>query len=302
MTFKFSIVTPAYNSEKYIRETIESVIKQKGDFCIEYFVLDNNSTDHTCHIVREYQKLLTAGKFKIFCSDVKLHLISQHDKGMYDAIKMGFERAHGELFAWINSDDIYLPGAFDIIQRTFERYPKIMWLKGITSYMNKNSTICSTGHCNLYRQDWIKAGLYGTVLYFIQQDSVFWRADLWHNSGGVDNELGYAGDFFLWKSFAEISPLYSLNAYVSCFRKTPNQKSTNIQEYFKEIFTKMTLDKKLSIKIKLYFNHLDSLPRILRPLFYRLLFGRHQHYLLTLSNFTDPCLSEGDYYDLKDKI
>ena len=139
-------------------------------------------------------------------------------------------------------------------------------------------------------------------MYFIQQDSVFWRADLWHNSGGVDNELGYAGDFFLWKSFAEISPLYSLNAYVSCFRKTPNQKSTNIQEYFKEIFTKMTLDKKLSIKIKLYFNHLDSLPRILRPLFYRLLFGRHQHYLLTLSNFTDPCLSEGDYYDLKDKI
>lgn len=302
MAFKFSIVTPAYNSEKYIRETIESVITQKGNFSIEYIVLDNLSTDSTCSIVKEYQGLLTGEKSRISCCGVQLHLISAHDSGMYDAISAGFARAHGDVFAWINSDDIYLPGAFDIIQRTLEKYPEILWLKGITSYINRSSTIYAAGRCNLYRQDWIKAGLYGTVLYFIQQDGVFWRSDLWEKSGGVNNALSMAGDYFLWKSFAKLTPLYSLNAYVSCFRKSPDQKSTDIQAYWHEIEETSALDKQLSSKVRRYFALMESLPRFLRPLYYRLVFGQFPHYLVTIDKDVDPWLWKGNYYNLKDMI
>lgn len=299
---KFSIVTPSYNSERYIQETIESVIKQRGDFSIEYFILDNYSTDRTSTIVKEYQDLLETGKAIIGCHDVRLHLISEHDSGMYDAIKNGFARANGDVFAWINSDDIYLPGAFDIIRRTLECCPEIIWLKGITSYINKNSTVYAVGNCHLYRQDWIQEGLYGRSLYFIQQDSVFWRADLWQKSGGVNNQLSLVGVYFLWKSFSQFSPLYSLNAYVSCFRKTDDQKSANINEYWREIDEVSKSKKSQTGKIMRILGCIESLHRYLRPIFYRVVFGRHQHHLVTLENCITPRAWVGEYYELKDKL
>lgn len=299
---KFSIVTPAYNSERYIRETIESILKQKGEFSIEYIVIDNQSTDRTCNIVKEYQELLAQGKIAIHCYGVQLHLYSEQDSGMYDAIKKGFARATGDVFAYINSDDIYLSGAFDIVQRTLKKYPEISWLKGITSYINENSTIYAVGRCNLYQQDLIRAGLYGPVLHFIQQDSVFWSAELWQKSGGVDDKLSLAGDYFLWESFAKLAPLYSLNAYVSCFRKLANQKSTDIQAYFQEIERFSTLDERLSRKGKRYAMYIESFPRFLRPFYYRLIFGVHKHHLVKLENGVVPCLIEGEYFVLKDMI
>lgn len=300
---KFSIVTPSFNSEKYIRETLESVIRQRGDFSIEYFVLDNLSSDRTCDIVREYQQLLATGKMTVYCQDIQLHLVIRQDSGMYDAIKKGFAQARGDVYAWINSDDIYLPGAFDIVHRTLSKYPEISWLKGITSYINENSTIYAAGRCYLYRQDWIKAGLYGTAFYFIQQDSVFWRAGLWQESGGLDESLSLAGDYFLWKSFAKSTPLYSLNAYVSCFRKTPDQKSADISAYWREIDGSSILVNGLSSKAKRYLlNRIETLPRFLRPFFYHLAFGRHEHYLVTLENVVTPRLWEGSYFAVKAQI
>ena len=299
---KFTIVTPSYNSERYIRETIESVIKQRGEFSIEYIVHDNQSTDRTCNIVREYQELLAAGKIAIHCHGVQLHLYSEQDSGMYDAIKNGFARATGDVYAWINSDDIYLPGAFDAVQQTLKKFPEISWLKGITSYINENSTIYAVGNCNLYRQDLIRSGMYGPVLHFIQQDSVFWRADLWQKSGGIDAKFTLAGDYFLWNSFAELAPLYSLKASVSCFRKVPNQKSADIKAYFREIEKYSPLDKYLASKLRRYFARIECLPGILRPLCYRLAFGRHKHHLVILKNSVAPCLMVGEYFALKDMI
>jgi glycosyltransferase involved in cell wall biosynthesis len=297
---KFSIVTPAYNSGRYIRETIESVIKQKGDFSIEYLVLDNQSTDDTCSIVRHYQQSLNEGKTALFCNDVQLHLISEKDSGMYDAIKKGFARSTGDIHAWINSDDIYLPGAFDIIQRTLQKYPQISWVKGVTTYINENSTMVSSGRCFLYRQDFIKAGLYGPALYFIQQDSVFWRKELWSKSGGVDARLSLAGDYFLWKAFAQFEPLYSIKAFVSCFRRVADQKSSDIKAYFKEIEDVCPPDKPLEQKVKRYFSRIEPLPKVFRSLIYRLVFGPHGHHLVTLEEGQFPRLNEGGYFSLKE--
>ena len=231
----FSIVTPSCNSEDFIAETIESVISQSGDFSIEYIIIDNCSTDGTVEIIRRYQKDLKSGLRPLNCNSVTMHYISENDSGMYEAINKGFNLATGDIYAWINADDLYLNGCFNLIGKVFNTYADIRWVKGITSFINEDSTIYKAGKCYLYAREWIEVGLYGPVLYFIQQDSVFWRKDLWQKSGGVKSSLRLAGDYDLWKRFARIEPLYSVNAFVSCFRKTCNQKSENIDEYWNEI-------------------------------------------------------------------
>ncbi|HEY4500327.1 MAG TPA: glycosyltransferase, partial [Candidatus Paceibacterota bacterium] len=98
---KFSIVTPVYNGQAHIRETIESVLSQEGDFEIEYFIMDGGSTDATVEIVLEYAS-----------RDKRVSVFSEKDSGMYDAVNKGFFKATGDVYAYINSDDVYEPGAF----------------------------------------------------------------------------------------------------------------------------------------------------------------------------------------------
>lgn len=289
---KFSIVTPSYNSQRFIRETVESVINQKGDFEIEYLIVDNFSTDQTKQIVNEYLDLLASGEFPIKCNGVKMKFVSDSDASMYEAIQKGFAQATGDIYAWINSDDIYLPGAFDIIQRTFSKFPQIQWLKGITSYINENSNIFTAGRCNLYQQDWIIQGVYGPLMHFIQQDSVFWRPALWEKSGGIDSKYKVAGDYALWRKFAQYEPLYSIYALVSCFRKVSGQKSEDPKKYWEEAFRLGTIDKlKHSLfKYFLFFN--KYMPGYINH-YFSLMFHRNDIYHLIMINNNSIELQSG---------
>jgi len=292
---KFSIVTPSLNSQDFIRETIESVIRQSGDFSIEYIVIDGCSKDQTGTIVKGYQRQLLSGKLPINCKEIKIKFVSEKDSGMYDAINKGFALATGDIFAWINSDDVYIQGSFNIIEKTFSKYPQIIWLKGVTSYIDEASNIYASGKCFLYQKELINRGLYGPILYFIQQDSVFWRAQLWNLSGGVDARLSVAGDYFLWKKFSEITPLYSLNTNVSCFRKVCGQKSENIQKYFQEINDYSGSNRNQYKLIKYYFAFEKYIPFFMQPLCYRLFLGKHKYHLVTLDKEMEPRLREGNY-------
>src|SRR5579884_1070248 len=91
-----SIVTPSYNMGHFIEATIESVLSQDYP-SIEYIVMDGGSTDGTLDILRRY-----AGALKWY---------SQEDNGAGDAINRGFESSRGDIFAYLNADDFYLPGA-----------------------------------------------------------------------------------------------------------------------------------------------------------------------------------------------
>lgn len=295
---KFSIITPTYNSQRFIRETIESVINQKGEFSIEYTIIDNCSTDQTRQIVEEYIDLLESDKFPIKCNGVYIKFISGRDSSMYEAIKNGFDQATGNIYAWINSDDIYLPGAFDVIKRTFSKYQQVQWLKGITSYINENSNIFATGLCNFYQQNWIIQGVYGPVMHFIQQDSVFWRPALWDKSGGIDSNYKAAGDYALWRKFAQHEPLYSINALVSCFRKVSGQKSADIKSYWQEVNDYERIKDKYRL-IRKYFSFESRIPRYLRPLCLRFISGNNPYHLITLENNMDPCHRKGSYYEMK---
>ncbi len=276
---KFSIITPSYNSEEFIAETIESVISQEGDFHIEYIVVDNCSKDRTADIVRSYAELLQKRQYPVKCNSIKVRLLSQKDNGMYAAVNQGFSLATGDIFAWINADDVYLPQAFDVVDRVFRTYSDVKWVKGITSYIDRFSKVYEVGQCYLYDREWIRKGVYGRDAYFIQQDSVFWRSELWKAVGYIRPQIKLAGDFFLWARFAEYADLYSVKAYVSCFRKVEGQLSEHISAYKEECNRISPGDETLKRNVEKYLNK-PRIPEILHLLAYLLRFPRKKYNLI----------------------
>lgn len=299
---KISIVTPAFNSARFIQQTLHSVVSQKGDFSIEYIIVDNDSSDETRDIVEQLQQQLSNNTFAIGCNSVVLTLLSEKDTGMYDAINKGFKSATGDIYAWINSDDIYLPGAFHKVQQVFSQYDDINWLKGITSYINSDSAITRRGHCHLYRQDWIRHGVYGRDFYFIQQDSVFWRPWLWEKAGGVDSGYLLAGDYDLWVRFAAFAPLVSVNAELSCFRQVDGQLSQNIQAYEDEVSNNVAVDNAHNAKFRFFIRYISRLPNLMARYFYDRIFPSAVITLITFDQDAQLIRSEGDYYALNKKI
>lgn len=224
-------MTPVYNTKQWIRETIESVLSQAGDFEIEYVIRDGKSTDGTLEIIREYHERIETETFPINCKKITMRITSEKDGGMYSAINHGFAQATGDIYSWINADDRYEPGAFARIQTAFESAPEIQWVKGTTSTINEAGEKIRPGACNLYRRTWLAQGIYGQEAYFVEQDSVFWRAGLWKTAGPIPSHLRFAGDYWLWIAFAKHAPLWSLNTPISSFRKRQGQLSKDVQAY-----------------------------------------------------------------------
>ncbi len=278
---QISVVTPTSNSETYLAETIESVISQKGDFEIQYVIMDNGSSDRTLEIAQYYEWLLSNEGIRIHCRKISLKIVSEADKGMYDAINKGFAYTDGEIMGWINSDDIYLPGAFNAVARCFRDVPEVKWLKGITSYMNEHSEFVEAGRCFLYNRSWIEAGYCGPLFPFIQQDSVFWKRALWDRAGGCDGGLRLAGDYFLWCSFARYEPLYSFPRYLSCFRHSAAQLSAQIEEYWREARRKRDVPGLAQESLFKWCVNSRALPRWLKLAFRRRILGPEKFYALT---------------------
>ncbi len=106
---RITIVTPSYNQALFIEETIRSVLLQ-GYPDLEYIIIDGGSADGSVEIIRKYERWLAAW-------------VSEPDHGQADAINKGFARATGDIVAWLNSDDRYLPNAFAEIARAFAQNP-----------------------------------------------------------------------------------------------------------------------------------------------------------------------------------
>src|SRR6267142_508883 len=103
-----TIVTPSFNQGHFIRATIESVLSQDYPH-IEYIIMDGGSTDETASVVSDYAGRLT--------------FISERDRGQSHAINKGFRMARGSILAWLNSDDLYLPGCIRTAVEAFGRNP-----------------------------------------------------------------------------------------------------------------------------------------------------------------------------------
>jgi glycosyltransferase involved in cell wall biosynthesis len=293
----FSIVTPSLNQGRYIEETIRSVLAQAGDFHIDYIVMDGGSTDETVEVIKKYDQLLKEGKWPVRCKGIRYRWVSERDRGMYDAVNKGFSMAAGDIFAYINSDDIYLQGAFDVVAKTFQGFPQIKWIKGITSYINESSTFYKAGRCLLYNRRWIQKGIYGRYAYFIQQDSVFWRRELWEATGKIDTDLKRAGDYYLWKNFAHHASLYSLKAYLSCFREASGQISSDHSAYMEEV-ARIASPSFLGKILSIYLTMERWIPYSLRSFCYRIFWWKQELNLIELKKNIEPTLRKASYYSI----
>lgn len=228
----FSVVTPCFNSELYIAETIESVLSQTGPFRIQYIIVDGGSTDSTLDIINFYRKKLSDGHYARNCLEIDFQCISERDNGMYDAIAKGLRLATGDICSYINSDDFYLNNAFKTALSIFSFYSSVNWLTGIPNVYNFFGANFKRNIPFEYRQDFIRKGVYGRDLSHIQQESVFWRTGLLQQVNLEKfSKLKLAGDYYLWHEFSKNNKLYIVDSIISGFRTHAGNKSKDIERY-----------------------------------------------------------------------
>lgn len=218
---KFSLVTPCYNAEKYIEETVLSVITQtailSGRAELEYIICDGKSSDQTVKLVEDI-------KDKYNCNLIEI--ISEPDSGMYEALSKGLQLASGDIIAYLNAGDYYHKCAFDVVLEMFE-LKGVSWLTGYDVGYNDKSQVVYVQLPYRYRREFFTCGFFsGTILPHVQQESTFWSSSL--NELIDYDELAkfkYAGDFYLWLQFSKVYELKIVMSFLGGFRKHEGQLS-----------------------------------------------------------------------------
>ena len=207
-----SVITPSFNQGQFIAETIESVLMQEGEFDLEYIIVDGASTDNTLDIVKSFeQQLFSAGR-PVKCNDISFRWISEKDEGQSDAIIKGFAMAKGDVIAWLNSDDTYIPGALQKIAEFFCGNPSSPVVYGKSFYTDESGRVVGRYPTGEFDRDRFPA------FNFISQPSVFFTRKAYEEIGGIDKTLQFVMDYDLWIRFSQKFDLEYLPHDLSTYR------------------------------------------------------------------------------------
>jgi glycosyltransferase involved in cell wall biosynthesis len=202
-----SIVTPSYNQYEFLEETIRSVLEQDYP-ALEYFIIDGGSTDGSVEIIKKYEAQLSGW-------------VSEPDQGQTDAINKGFLRSSGKYMAWLNSDDIYQPGAISSAVEFLQHNPGVGLVYGDADLIDGSGR--KIGRFNAKQTSYqrlMRGGVY------IPQPAAFWRRDLWERSGHLDTSLYFAMDYDLWVRFSKLASIKYCPELWASFRIHGDGKTT----------------------------------------------------------------------------
>lgn len=212
-----SIITPSYNQAKYLEQTITSVLEQSYP-SIEYIVVDGKSKDNSIDIIKKY-------------ADKLAYWVSEKDKGQADAINKGFSRATGEIIAWLNSDDYYLPRAVQAAVKVFEENPDIVLVYGNMLAVNEHGVTFNTMN---YRQLTLKDLLCFNI---IGQPAVFMRRSALQQTSGLDATFHFLLDHLLWIQIAKQGKILHVNQTWAAARYHAEAKNVSkAAEFGREAF------------------------------------------------------------------
>ena len=215
---RISVVTPNYNYSDYIGDTIHSVVAQ-GYPNLEYIVIDDGSTDDSYKVISNYKPYLA-------------HCEQQVNMGQARTINKGFGMSSGEIMAWLNSDDKYMPWTFAVVAEIFRAFPDVEWITGMP-------TIWDSQGRNVKAERGVYINKYDYCLgryTWIQQESVFWRRSLWDRAGGyIDESYKLQIDCELWTRFFKLADLWHVDSCIGGYRyHSATRSSNNMDETHRE--------------------------------------------------------------------
>lgn len=203
-----SIVTPSFKQAHFLERTIQSVLNQKYEN-LDYIVQDGGSHDGTVEILQQYAPSLS-------------HWESRQDKGQSHAINLGFQHASGEIMAYLNSDDILLPGTLHYVADFFARHPEIDVIYGHRIIIDEHDD--EVGR-------WVFPPHDNEILSwadYIPQETLFWRRRIWDAAGGqIDENFQFAMDWDLLLRFRNAgAKFFRVPRFLGAFRVHSEQKSS----------------------------------------------------------------------------
>jgi glycosyltransferase involved in cell wall biosynthesis len=205
---RISVVTPSYNQGDYVEWTVRSVLEQRYPG-LEYILLDGGSTDSSIYRLRPY-----IDKFSFYQS--------APDGGQSDAIAKGFSISTGDIMAYLNSDDMLLPGTLNYVAHFFEHNPSVDFIYGHRCIIDAHNKIIGhwilPPHNNFMMRRWD----------LIPQESCFWRRSLFEKYGNIDKALQFAMDYDLFVRFMRTGRFRRVDRFLSAFRIHQAAKTTNL--------------------------------------------------------------------------
>lgn len=236
-----TIVTPSYNQATFIRQTVESVLLQDYPH-LEYIIMDGGSTDGTLDILREYDH------------DPRLRWYSGPDAGQADAIRKGFALGAGEVLAWLNSDDFYLPGAVTTAIAAMRAHGSRFVFGDAVLIDERSRFMRYFVHPPFHpRQFRLRYGFY--------QPATFWSRDLYEQVGGIDPTLQFAMDRDLFWRMSQVESPVHIRAFLCAARI---HRSTKTAQLFGTLGRAevLAVEQRIGGSLPLYFaRYLPDFPR-----------------------------------------
>jgi len=202
-----TIVTPSYNQGDFVEWTVRSVLEQRYQR-LEYIFMDGGSTDRTLERIEPYR-------------DRFAHFESGPDGGQAAAIAKGFEISTGEIMAYLNSDDVLLPGTLNFVAEFFLQNPNVDLIYGHRCYVNESNEVIRhwvlPPHSNFLMRHW----------YLIPQESCFWRRSLFEKKGNIDSSYRFAMDYDLLVRYMDAGKIKRVNRFLAAFREHQNSKTSS---------------------------------------------------------------------------
>ena len=207
-----SVVMPTLNQARYLRAAIDSVLGQERDFELECIVMDGGSSDGTLEILQSYGSAIK--------------WVSRPDGGQSDALNRGLRLSTGSVLGWLNSDDLYEPGALRRAVEVFRSEPTVQWAYGRVRIVDERGREIRR-FVTAYKNWRMKHFTFEKLLVenWISQMGVFWRRSAWQLVGDFRTDLHLAMDYDYWLRLGKRWPAQYIPEYLGAFRWYVSSKS-----------------------------------------------------------------------------